>query len=159
MLYPASPKMRAMTPCPHDTVHAGCGPSMRGEACLLYATRKECFISNQRTGLFLLASFGVAPFTGATPFPWTHLPYSPLTARLDRVVSVSAHMHVRNYVCLCVFLSELGSYYSLIPLKYFWKKNRGGEAGSVANAHAPLNLCTAHNETFIFKALTVRNGP
>lgn len=63
-------------------------------------------------------------------------------------------MHVHNYARLCVFQSELGSYYSLIPLKYFWKKNRGGEAGSVANAHAPLNLCTAHNETFIFKAWT-----
>lgn len=43
----------------------------RGRARSPYATRKECFISNQRTGLFLLASFGVAPFTGATPFPWT----------------------------------------------------------------------------------------
>lgn len=39
------------------------------EACLHCATRKPCFISNQRTRLFLLASFGVAPFTGATPFP------------------------------------------------------------------------------------------
>lgn len=38
-------------------------------AYLLDATRKECFISNQRRGLFLLTSFGVAPFTGATPFP------------------------------------------------------------------------------------------
>lgn len=41
-----------------------------GEACFLGAMRKECFISNQRTGLFLLASFGVAPFTRATQFPW-----------------------------------------------------------------------------------------
>lgn len=56
---------------------AGCGPSMEVEACSLYATRKECFISNQRTGLFLLASFGVAPFTGATPFPWTHPSLQP----------------------------------------------------------------------------------
>lgn len=93
-------------------------------------------------------------FPGPTP------PCSPLTARPDRVVlRVSAHMHVNSYVCLCVFLSELGSYYSLIPLKYFWKKNRGGEAGSVANTHAPLNLCSAHNETFIIKAPTVPNGP
>lgn len=69
MLFPASPKMRALTPRLHDSVHVGCEPRMRGEACLLYATRKECFISNQRTGLFLLTSFGVAPFTGATPFP------------------------------------------------------------------------------------------
>lgn len=44
--------------------------TMKGEACLLCAMRKECFISNQRTGLFLLASFGVAPFTRATQFPW-----------------------------------------------------------------------------------------
>lgn len=40
-----------------------------GGAYLLDATRKECFISNQRTGLFLLTSSGVAPFTGTTPFP------------------------------------------------------------------------------------------
>lgn len=62
-------KMRAVTPHPHDTAHAGCGRGIKGEACLLYAMRKECFISSHRTGLFLLASFGVAPFTGATPFP------------------------------------------------------------------------------------------
>lgn len=69
MLFTASHKMRALTLCLHDSVHAGCVPSMKGEACLLYATKKECFISNQRTELFLLTSFGVAPFTGAIPFP------------------------------------------------------------------------------------------
>lgn len=53
----------------------------KGESCLLYAMRKECFISNQRTGLFLLASFGVAPFTGATPFPWTHPSLQPTYSR------------------------------------------------------------------------------
>lgn len=71
------PKWGLRLLCPHDAVHAGYGSSMKGEACSLYATRKECFISNQRTGLFLLASFGVAPFTGATPFPWTHPSLQP----------------------------------------------------------------------------------
>lgn len=50
------------------------------------------------------------------PLPAAHLQPG---WRLDRVVCVSVHMHVDNYVCLCVFLSKLGSYYSLIPLKYF----------------------------------------
>lgn len=98
--------MRALTPRAHDTVHAGCGPSMRGEACLLYAMRKECFISNQRTGLFLLASFGVAPFTGATPFPLPTPPCSPLTARLDRVVRVSVCAHACAQLCTLVCVSE-----------------------------------------------------
>lgn len=76
-------------------------------------------------------------------------------AATDRVPCVCVHW------CVRAFLSLLGSYYGLIPLKYFRKKNRGGGGrppASEASAHAPLNLCAAHNETFIFTAPTVGNG-
>lgn len=49
------------------------------------------------------------------PLPAAHLQ----PGLIELYVRVSVHMHMHNYVCLCVFPSELGSYYSLIPLKYF----------------------------------------
>lgn len=65
----------------------------KGEACSLWAMRTESFISHQRTGQFLLASFGVAPFTGATPFPWTHPSLQPIYSQAGGWIGL--------YVCLC----------------------------------------------------------
>lgn len=130
MLLPASPKMRGLSLGPHGTVHAGCGAGMRegrGGSSSLYATKKECFISNQRTGLFLLTSFGVAPFTGATPFPWNHPCLQPTCSHSQwSCACVCAHACAQ----LCAFVCVSECAWILLqfdPTQIFLKeKQRGG---------------------------------
>lgn len=128
---------------------------------------RSMLISFHKRGVFHLKAWHktVSPlFSRCGPFTATEK--SPLQDR-----AVKADM----YVCVCVFryaplcaerITWLGALECVCvslrawillqfdPTQIFLKENRGGEAGSMASQHGPLNLCWAHNESFISTALS-----
>lgn len=106
MLFPASPKMTTPTPRLHDGVHAGCGPSMRGEACLLYAMREECFISSD-DGAVSARFLWCGPIHRSNSISLNPpLPAAHLQARLDRVVRACVRAHACAQLCALVCVSK-----------------------------------------------------
>lgn len=106
MLLPACPKNESFnSPPTGGGEHPGCELTPRGKTCSLCATKKECFISNQGTGLFYSLPLVWPHSQELFHFPEPTPPHSPLTAKLDRVACVCAraHAHAQQCVFVCVF--------------------------------------------------------
>lgn len=93
-------------------------------------------------------------------FPEPTPPHSPLTARLDRVVHVSVCAHSYAQLCVLVCVSAQACILLQFDPTQIFLKEKQRRGGRLCDQHTrPAELCTAHNETFIFKAWTGRNGP
>ena len=92
------------SPCPHDTMHAGCSPRKEGGGGVLNSLPWERRVAFQIRGQDCFYSLPLVwPHSQEQlHFPEPTPPCSPLTARLDRVVRVSVRAHACAQLCVLV---------------------------------------------------------